>query len=77
MKLKLLSTLLISASVLASGPVFATPHKANSAMDDIAKPAAPAAGTPAPTKVKKAKKAKAAPVAPSNAAQRNNGPLAN
>ena len=52
MKHKLLSTLLVSASVLASGQVFA--------QTDTAKPAAPAAATPAP------EKGKTAPVAPSN-----------
>jgi len=63
MKLKLLSILLISGSVMANGPVFAFTQGLPML---AAKPVAPAA-TPAPKKVKKAKKAKAATAPPSNA----------
>jgi len=71
MKHKLLSTLLISASVLASGPVFA--HDSEEPGDlgwaTPASVAAPAAATPASKKVKKAKKAKAAPAATAKGSQ--------
>jgi len=72
MSYKLLSALLVSASVLASGSAFAQVSAGIDPNRIISKPPATA-----PKKVKKAKKAKAAPVAPSSAAQRNNGPLAN